>query len=110
MANAYLAFLDQKADQYGIPREYARAVMHQESRGNPNAVSPVGAQGLMQIMPGTARDLGIDPRDPYQNMEGGVRYLAENAKKYGLTGALADKNGGTGRWEKAGADLALRPQ
>lgn len=107
--NDYLAFLDQKADQYRIPREYARAVMQQESGGNPNAISPAGAIGLMQLMPGTARELGVDPRDPYQNMEGGLRYLAQNAEKYGLTGALAAYNGGPGRWEKAGGDISLMP-
>jgi hypothetical protein len=109
MSNDYYAFLDQKADQYGIPRDYARAVMRQESGGNPSAVSPAGAVGLMQLMPGTARELGVDPRDPYQNMEGGLRYLAKNAEKYGLTGALAAYNGGPGRWEKSGGDLSLMP-
>mgnify|MGYP000217457349 CR=1 FL=1 len=109
MANDYLAFLDQKADQYGIPRDYARAVMRQESGGNPNAISPAGAIGLMQLMPGTARELRVNPNDPYQNIDGGLRYLAQNAEKYGLTGALAAYNGGPGRWEKSGGDLSLMP-
>ena len=109
MANDYLAFLDQKADQYGIPRDYARAVMKQESGGNPNAISPAGAIGLMQLMPGTARELRVNPSDPYQNIDGGLRYLAQNAEKYGLTGALAAYNGGPGRWEKSGGDLSLMP-
>lgn len=109
MANDFLAYLDQRADQYGIPRSVARAVMQQESGGNPNAISPAGAIGLMQLMPGTARELRVNPNDPYQNIDGGLRYLAQNAEKYGLTGALAAYNGGPGRWEKTGGDLSLMP-
>jgi soluble lytic murein transglycosylase-like protein len=64
------------AAQYGMDARLIRAVIECESGGRPDAVSRVGAVGLMQLMPGTARELGVDARDPRQNVEGGVRYLA----------------------------------
>ena len=60
-----------------------KAMMHTESGFNPNARSPVGAQGLMQLMPATARRFGVvNPNDPAQNIEGGARYLAYLNKKF----------------------------
>lgn len=52
-----------------------RALVEAESSYNPIAVSPKGAYGLGQLMPGTARALGVDPRDPFQNLDGAARYL-----------------------------------
>lgn len=64
------------AGQYGVPASLALAVARQESGMNPAAVSPKGAIGIFQLMPATASSLGVDPHDPLQNIQGGVRYLA----------------------------------
>jgi soluble lytic murein transglycosylase-like protein len=93
---------DAAADKYGLPRKLVRSVMSAESGSNPQALSPKGAIGLMQLMPGTARDLGVDPRDPAQNVDGGVRYLRDLLVKYnfGLWHALAAYNAGEGAVQK----------
>lgn len=101
----------------------SQAVKWQESRGNPNAVSPKGAVGTMQTMPGTLRDpgYGVDPaRDnsPQELERVGVDYLRAMTGKYGLEGGLAAYNWGPGNWERAlnaaGGDpsraLALAPE
>jgi soluble lytic murein transglycosylase-like protein len=65
------------ARKYSLPPEFVASVMETESAMHPNAVSPKGAIGLMQLMPATARTLGVDPHDPIQNTDGGVRYLRD---------------------------------
>jgi len=87
---------DRAADKYGLPRHLVRSVMAAESGFQPLAVSPKGAIGLMQLMPGTAADLGADPYDPEQNVDAGTRYLRDLLTKYdgGLRHALAAYNAG----------------
>lgn len=93
---------DAAADKYGLPRRLVRLVMEAESGYQPNAVSPKGAIGLMQLMPETARTLGVDPNDPVQNVDAGARYLRDLLLKYdgGLWHALAAYNAGPGAVDK----------
>ena len=91
-----LELADAAADRYGLPRELIRSVMAAESGFQPLAVSPKGAIGLMQLLPGTAQVLGADPYDPAQNVDAGARYLRDLLEKYnyGLRHALAAYNAG----------------
>jgi soluble lytic murein transglycosylase-like protein len=85
-----LALLTSAANQYNVPPDLAIAVAQQESGGNPAAVSPAGAQGVMQLMPDTAASLGVtDPFDPAQNIDGGVRYLSQLLAQFGGNAQLA---------------------
>jgi hypothetical protein len=92
------------ADKYGVPAELVKSVIHTESRGNPNAVSPVGARGLMQLMPGTAADMGVENAfDPNQNVEGGTRYLSQLLREFNgdTTNALMAYNWGPEKMRRA---------
>ena len=97
-----LELADAAADRYGLPRELVRSVMAAESGFQKQAISPKGAIGLMQLMPGTAQALGADPRDPAQNVDAGTRYLRDLLEKYnyGLRHALAAYNAGPGAVDK----------
>jgi soluble lytic murein transglycosylase-like protein len=92
------------SSEYGVDPDLARAVMRLESGGNPNAVSSAGAIGLMQLMPGTAKGLGVDPKDPKRNLEGGIKYLAQLSDKYNgdYEKTLAAYNAGSGRVDSYG--------
>lgn len=65
------------ARRHGLPEDLFLRLIQQESGWNPRALSHKGAQGLAQLMPATARVLGVDPLDPLQNLDGGARYLAQ---------------------------------
>lgn len=81
--NAYDNLISRHARTHGIDPRLVKAVMIAESRGNPNALSRKGAQGLMQIMPGTARSLALKhPFDPSENIEAGAIYLKRLSKRY----------------------------
>ncbi len=76
-------YIDEAAVRYKMPPALVRAVMHAESAFDPNAISVVGASGLMQLMPGTAREMYVkDIFDPKDNIEGGVRYLRVLANEF----------------------------
>lgn len=98
------------AARYDLSPALLEAVVWQESRWNTQAVSPAGARGLAQLMPGTARQLGVDPHDPRANLEGGARYLRMQLDRFGgdLEKALAAYNAGPGRVERAGGIPAIR--
>ncbi|HYP63117.1 MAG TPA: lytic transglycosylase domain-containing protein [Acidocella sp.] len=93
-------YVQEAAARYSIPQQWIRAVMAQESGGEEQAVSPVGAMGLMQIMPGTydeLRDengLGPDPFNPEDNILAGAAYIREMYDRYGSPGFLAAYNAG----------------
>ena len=90
------------ARRSGLPPEFVESVALVESGFRENAVSPKGALGVMQLMPGTARTLGADPRDPAQNIDAGTRLLRELLLKYDgdVIKALAAYNAGEGAVDK----------
>ena len=91
------------AQQFGVDEAIVRAIIHAESAYNPNALSRVGAQGLMQLMPATARRFGVtNAFDAGQNIRGGVQYLAWLLKRFNgnLTLAAAGYNAGEGAVDK----------
>lgn len=99
----YVELARQKALKYGLdPTLFVRQIQA-ESSFNPNAVSPKGAIGLGQIMPATAKELGINPEDPDQNLEGAARYMRQQLDTFGdYPLALAAYNAGAGNVRKAG--------
>lgn len=95
------SYINEASVTYGIPTNIIQAQMQAESNFDQSAVSGAGAIGLMQLMPGTAEELGVDPNDPRQNVMGGVKYLKQ---MYDATGnwrdALIAYNEGLGAWQE----------
>ena len=83
MPTTLSSIIQEASDKYDVPKSLVEAVIAQESTMNPKAVSPVGAMGLMQLMPDTARSLGVtNPFDPRQNIMAGTKYLSELLQRY----------------------------
>jgi soluble lytic murein transglycosylase-like protein len=97
--------INQASLKYGIDPAFVRAVIHAESHFNPQAVSKQGAQGLMQLMPATAKELGVqNSLSAQQNIKGGVKHLARLLKKYKGDNKLASAayNAGEGAVKRHG--------
>lgn len=78
------AHVDAMAAKYGVPASHVQAIFQIESSGGKNmGRSRAGAVGPMQLMPGTAKEVGVNINDPYQNIEGGVKYYAKMLKQFG---------------------------
>jgi len=104
-SDPFSSFVTEAAQRFGIPAAWIRAVMRVESRSDRHAISPKGAMGVMQLMPGTwaalrvRYGLGRDPYDPRDNILAGAAYLREMHDRYGSPGFLAAYNAGPGRYE-----------
>lgn len=108
--DAWRARVGELAAKYDLSPTLIEALVWQESRWRPGAVSPAGARGLAQLMPGTARQMGVDPDDPHANLEGGARYLRAQLDAFGgdIEKALAAYNAGPGRVQAAGGIPRIR--
>ncbi|CAI9404968.1 Membrane-bound lytic murein transglycosylase C [Pleomorphomonas sp. T1.2MG-36] len=104
------------AQRFELPSAWIRAVMHVESDGDPRALSPKGAIGLMQIMPETWAALRVryrlsdDPYDPHDNIVAGAAYIRELFDRYGSPEWIAAYNAGPGRYEEALKGRPLPPE
>jgi soluble lytic murein transglycosylase-like protein len=98
--------IEEAAKRQSIAADLLRSVIRQESGARPCAISSKGAQGMMQLMPATSRELGVaDPFEPLQNIEAGARYLKQMLTRYNgdVAKALAAYNAGATRVDEAGA-------
>lgn len=99
----YAASIEAAATRHGLEPSLLGALVWTESSFDASAVSPAGAIGLGQLMPGTAAELGVDPTDPEANVDGAARYLRQQLDRFGDTRlALAAYNAGPGRVAAAG--------
>jgi soluble lytic murein transglycosylase-like protein len=99
----YISVVRAAARRHGIPEDLFLRLIQQESNWNPRAKSHAGAFGLAQLIPSTARYLGVDINDPHQNVDGGARYLKEQYLTFGSWRlALAAYNAGPGAVKKYG--------
>ena len=98
-------FIEEASDRFAVPARWVRAVIQIESGGDEHAISPRGAMGLMQLMPGTwvelsvRHGLGLDPFDPHDNVFAGTAYLREMHDRFGSAGFLAAYHAGPSRYE-----------
>lgn len=96
-SGGFEAFIERSANRYRVGASIVRAMIQAESAFNPRARSSAGAIGLMQLMPSTARELGVNPLVPEQNIDGGVRYFARMLEMFGgVELALVAYNAGPG--------------
>jgi len=103
--NAYDSYIRASAERHGVDPGLMKAMMHTESAFNPNARSPVGAQGLMQLMPATARRFKVsNPWNPADNIEGSAKYIAWLMRRFNnnVEYAIAGYNAGEGNVDKYG--------
>ncbi|MGP9688876.1 lytic transglycosylase domain-containing protein [Psychrobacter sp. AOP22-C1-C5] len=103
--NAYDSYIRASAQRHGVDPGLMKAMMHTESAFNPNARSPVGAQGLMQLMPATARRFNVsNPWNPADNIEGSAKYIAWLMRRFNnnIEHAVAGYNAGEGNVDKYG--------
>ena len=107
---AYAAKVAELSARFDLSPALIEALVWQESRWRAQALSPKGARGLAQLMPGTARELGVNPDDPFANLEGGARYLREQLDRFDgdIEKALAAYNAGPGRVIAANGIPAIR--
>lgn len=99
----FQGMIERSARKHGVAPALIRAVLQAESGGRARARSAKGALGLMQLMPETAKRLGVDPLDPAQNIDGGVRYLKSMARRFdNLDQTLAAYNAGPNAVKKYG--------
>ena len=102
-AQEWLGPIEDAARRHGVDPRLLTALVWTESAFRVDAVSPAGAIGLGQLMPGTAAGMGVDPHDPIQNIEGAATYISQQLRSFGeIDLALAAYNAGPGRVVKSG--------
>ena len=107
----YITKANQVEEKYGLPKNLLVGVMGAESNFNPNAVSPVGAKGLMQFMKATAQEYGINPLNPSESIDAAGKYLASSYKKFGnWEDSLRSYNMGVGGLQKVKAGKKALPK